>query len=496
MLLKSKGFKFQMIAIVGLLLLAPLLVLLYDFTLLSKTDDILIAEMEEELADVADGISMQIHERVNEELRYNHHQDMSSLLESAFIDIATPLSVNYKGVRMGLYIVSREQVITQGYLHDYRPPGGEEQDHRQQRVYKETADGIKAVLAGSGTIALLGETWDDRFLEYLVPVYIDDQLVAVTWAEKRMHPVFAKSAKVRQAILTSVMFIFWVGLGATIVSTISMVRRVEAIKNGLVALKSDFNSHLPPMPGELGTITTAINEMAVSLAEKEHLAKQLRRSERLATLGRTVTDIAHELRNPVSIVQATIELMEPKVKGDVELDECLAMIQEQLERQNSLISELLNFGRPSNVELEPIDLGSLMNEIVSITTPLLNKNQINMNFNSTGEIPSITGNKEKLTQVFMNLIMNAIQAMPGGGSLTIQTFFKEDAVCVSFRDTGEGIPEEHISSIFEPFYSRKAGGSGLGLAISKRIIEIHRGTISVESLPDQDTTFLVCFPLD
>ena len=496
MLLKSKGFKFQMISIVGLLLLAPLLVLVYDFTLLSKTDDILIAEMEGELSGIANSIGKQIHERVNEELRNDYHQDMSSLLESVFIDVAVPLSVNYKGVRMGLYNVDKEQIITQGYLHDYRPPGGEEQEHRQQRVYKETADGINAVLAGSGAIAMLGATWDDRFLEYLVPIYIDDQLVAVAWAEKRMHPVFAKSAKVRQAVLYAVIFIFWVGIGATIVSTISMARRVEAIKNGLVGLKSDFNNHLPSMPGELGTITDAINEMAVSLAEKEHLAKQLRRSERLATLGRTVTDIAHELRNPVTIVQATVELMEPKIKGDVELDECLGMIQEQLERQNSLISELLNFGRPSNVELEHIDLGSLMNEIVSITTPLLNKNRININFTSTREIPAITGNKEKLTQVFMNLIMNAIQAMPEGGSLTIQTFFREDAVCVSFCDTGEGIPEEHLCSIFEPFYSRKAGGSGLGLAISKRIVEIHRGTINVESLPDQDTTFMVCFPID
>lgn len=363
MLSLAKGFKFQMIAIVAMLSLVPLLVLGYDFALLSKTDDILIADMEEELTGIVDGMGRQIHEEITAKLQFDPGQDVNNLLEEAFIEIASPLADRHKGVRMGLYVASKDRIMTEGYLHDYSPPGGEEQEHRQQRVYQETADGIMAVLAGSGATTMLGETWDDRFLEYLVPIYHGDQLVAVTWAEKRMHPVFAKSAKVRQAVLFAVMSIFWLALGATIYSTVSMVRRVQKIKSGLEGLKSDFNNTLPEQPGELGEITRAINEMAVSLTEKEHLAKQLRSSERLAFLGRTVADIAHELRNPVSIVQATVELMEPKIKEDEELAECLNMIKEQLDRQNTLISELLNFGRPSNVEMEHINLRLLMNEI-------------------------------------------------------------------------------------------------------------------------------------
>ena len=496
MLFLVRGFKFQMIAIVTLLLLVPLLVVGYDYALLSKTDDILIAGLEEELTVIVDVMGRQIQDQIAAEMQLDPDRDMAKLLEDSFIDVAAPLADRHKGVRIGLYIVSKDHIITQGYLHDYRPPGGEEQEHRQQRVYQETADGIKAVLAGGGAATMLGETWDDRFLEYLVPIYHGDQLVAVTWAEKRMHPVFAKSALVRQVFVFAAMAIFWLALGATIFSTATMVRRVQKIKDGLEGLKTDFHNTLPEQPGELGEITRAINEMAVSLTEKEHLAKQLRRSERLATLGRTVTDIAHELRNPVSIIQATVELMEPKSRGDEELTECLNMIKEQLERQNTLISDLLNFGKPSNVEMEPINLRLLMNEIVAITSPLLKKNQVYLNYVSDEQIPVVTGNREKLTQVFMNLIMNAIQAMPEGGDLTIQVFHKENSACVSFRDNGEGIPEDHLTSIFEPFYSRKAGGSGLGLAISKRIIEIHRGTISVESIPGEDTVFTVCFPLE
>jgi signal transduction histidine kinase len=108
---------------------------------------------------------------------------------------------------------------------------------------------------------------------------------------------------------------------------------------------------------------------------------------------------------------------------------------------------------------------------------------------------SIIGDRDKLTQVFINIIINAVQAMPEGGRLSVDVFPKEDMICLAFKDTGVGIPEEQLDQIFEPYYSVKAGGSGLGLAISRRIIEIHKGFVKVDSKPGQGTNFMVFFPI-
>nr|WP_315989916.1 histidine kinase dimerization/phospho-acceptor domain-containing protein [Desulforamulus aquiferis] len=108
------------------------------------------------------------------------------------------------------------------------------------------------------------------------------------------------------------------------------------------------------MSGEMGQITKAINRMAANLSEKEHMAEQLRRSEYLSELGRFVTDIAHELRSPVSIIQTTVDLMEPRVKNQSDLKECVEMIQKQLDRHSRLTTELLNFGSPTQVKMDPL----------------------------------------------------------------------------------------------------------------------------------------------
>lgn len=492
----SRGFRFQMIVIVSVLLLVPVLVMIYDILFLSKTDDVLVKNLEKKLTGIVGNMSQQIHDQVATRLQEEPELDLPSTLEESFKDVAAPMAENYGGVRLCLYIVEQNRILIQGHLHNYQPPGGEEQRQREQRIYRETSAGINAVVSGGTPIAKLGQTWDDQFIEYLVPIHIDSKLVAVAWAEERMHPVFAQSAKARQIIRLVTLVIFGFGIGATLISTVSLVRRVRWIKNRLINLEEDFSNTLPDMPGELGQITKAVNKMAVSLTEKEQLAEQLHRSEHLASLGRLVTDIAHELRNPVSIIQSTVELMEPKLMHHPDLNECLNMIHEQLKRLNLLTAELLDFGRPLPMKVESIDLQDLLGEVVAATGHLLQKNRSTFNFVNPGQMPNITGNREKLMQVFMNLIVNAIQAMPEGGALTIDTFTAEKMACVLFRDTGVGMPEEDLSQVFQPFFSRKTGGSGLGLAISKRIVESHRGSISVESQPGEGTTFTICFPVN
>lgn len=488
-----KNFRFQMVILVSVLLV-PVMIMAFDITFFSRTDDVLVQDLENKLTRIVDRMSNQIQNQVTIQLKENPELDVSSALRKSFEEGAEPIVDINKRVRLGLYIVEQDKIYIQGYLHENPPPGGESPSTRLQRIYDETADGIKAVLAGGVPITKLGKTWDDRFLEYLAPIRVNSQLVAVVWAQERMHPIFAESANARQIILIFTLVIFVFGVGTTLVSIVSWVRKVRHIRDGLIKLESNLNNPLPDMPGEMGQITRAINKMAASLTEKELMAEELRRAEYLSALGRFVTDIAHELRSPVSIIQTTVELMEPQVRNQLELKECLAMIQKQLDRHNLLTTDLLNFGSPTRVKREIFDLRELVSTVTSTVKQLFRKNKIVLSIIHSEELPFVKGDQEKLTQTFMNLIINAIQAMPHGGTLTIETFVKGDAVCVSFTDTGEGIKQEDLTEIFKPFFSRKTGGSGLGLAISKKIVESHGGTISVESLTGKGASFTICLP--
>ncbi|MDO7787739.1 ATP-binding protein [Desulforamulus aquiferis] len=466
----------------------------FDIAYISKTDDVLVQDLETKLTRIVDRMSSQIQNQVEEQLEERPEVNLSQTLVNAFEDATEPILDINKGVRIGLYVVQQDEIYIRGYLHDNRPPGGESPNTREQRIYNETAAGIKAAVAGGLPISKLGKTWDDRFLEYLVPINVDSKLVAVVWAQERMHPVFAQSAKARQILLVFTLIVFGFGVGATIFSVLSWVKKVSRIKDGLMSLEKDLNNSLPDMSGEMGQITKAINRMAANLSEKEHMAEQLRRSEYLSELGRFVTDIAHELRSPVSIIQTTVDLMEPRVKNQSDLKECVEMIQKQLDRHSRLTTELLNFGSPTQVKMDPFDLRELVRTVTAQTEQLLRKSNIELKVVTSNILPNIRGDQEKLTQTFINLIINAIQAMPKGGTLTIETFVGENTACVAFSDTGEGIKPEDISKIFQPFFSKKAGGSGLGLAISKKIVESHGGTMQVESIPGNGAKFTLCFP--
>jgi len=489
--LKIQSFKLQFLIIVIILLIVPVLVMLYDVYFASRTDDILVANLEKKLTGITDLMSEKIYDHIRQE---PGGKQLASL-EEIFNSTAKPMTQSYPGVRLCLYVRDTDKIIINGYLHEFGTRLPEEQKQRQRRIYNEAKAGISAVIAGGEPITRLGKTWDDQFLERLVPIKINSEVVAVAWAEERMHPIFSQSARIRLLIRYATLIAFSFGVIASLMTILSLVRQVRQVKNGLLQLKTDFNYRFYEMPGEMGEITRAINTMAAGLAEREQLIEQLRRSENLIALGKLIANIAHELRNPVSIIQATTQVMEPKLENFPELKEYVVRIEEQAERQNKLVEELLDFGRPNPGIIEPINLNELMSEILKDCGLLLQQREIAVDFAPFEEPLVIQGNQEKLKQVFINLILNAVQAMLKGGTLTVRTYAGNSTAYVLVRDTGIGIPEENLSQIFEPFYTRKTGGGGLGLAISQRIVQIHGGSISVESRPDTGTTFTVCLPL-
>ncbi|MEW5763012.1 MAG: ATP-binding protein [Bacillota bacterium] len=486
--LAGKSLKFQIVAVVAAGLIVPVLVMLYDIVFASHSDDVLLTGLEERLGGMATYLAQALEARTGD-------NPEPGVLPAAFEEIAGRMARNYPGVRLGLYLVDEDRILVQGFLHEYRKLSPQEAKEREARVYREAAAGIQAVKATGRPVARVGETWDDRFFEQLVPVYVNNRLAAVAWAEERVHPIFAQSTRMRLMVRYFTLFAFGAGALGILAIFLSLTGRVGRIQKGLAELERDLSRTLPEMPGEMGQITRAINHLARSLAEKEQLLEEYRRSECLVALGRLVTNIAHELKNPVAIIKATAQIMAANLKNVPAVDEYAKMIEEQAERHNNLIRELVEFGRSNDVRFEEIRLDELVGTVLDSTRPLFLQHNIVVDVDMDPALPTVKGDRERLRQVFVNLILNAVQVMAEGGRLSVRGSATKEAVCVSFRDTGPGIAEEDLQQIFEPFYTTKPGGGGLGLALSDQIVKIHGGQIRAESGPGGGATFTVCLPV-
>ncbi|KJR47235.1 hypothetical protein UF75_2388 [Desulfosporosinus sp. I2] len=260
-------------------------------------------------------------------------------------------------------------------------------------------------------------------------------------------------------------------------------------------MEKDIHHLLPEMSGELGQVARAVNRMAVSLTEKERLEDQLRQSEHLIALGRLATGVAHELRNPIGIIKTLVELMKQEYSQVSGIEEFTRAIDEQVDRQALEIQELLDFGRPTKVSIKECSVNDLIKGVLSFSAAMLRKQRVGVVLQLDNKLSRIFADTEKLKQVFVNIIVNAAEAMPSGGKLEIITRETDNMVVISFSDTGEGIPAEEMVRIFDPFYTTKKTGTGLGLSISYQSIQLHGGTIEVDSALNKGSTFIISLPL-
>lgn len=233
------------------------------------------------------------------------------------------------------------------------------------------------------------------------------------------------------------------------------------------------------------------------ITEKIRLQQQLMTSEKLASIGLLSAGVAHEINTPLTGISSYVQLLQKKLQ-DTHYAQILEKIETQAERVAKIIKNLLNFARnPSDSSFYKLDLKENLQEIISLLDYKLKTMNINLELNLTTLKP-IWAQGERLQQVFLNIILNAIDAMPKGGMLKIELFEKEKKAVVKISDTGTGIKPEHLPHIFDPFFTTKGlgKGTGLGLSISYAIIKEHEGDILVESEVGKGTCFTIVFPID
>jgi len=251
---------------------------------------------------------------------------------------------------------------------------------------------------------------------------------------------------------------------------------------------------------ELGRLTQNFNEMTAELAKKRDLEAQLQQAEKSAVVGRLGSAIAHEIRNPLNYINLTLDHLRSKYAPEddekrAKFEKLTSQLKDEVARINSQISDFLNYSRPATANLRSVDARQIVEDSLRIVEAQAAENDIKISVVEHENVPQIMGDPEFLRSVFNNLFINAVQSMgSSGGQLSVKISPDHEFVRLEITDTGAGIPAENISKIFEPYFSTKDTGTGLGLAIVHKIIDIHNGTIEVDSTVGEGTRFTVKLP--
>lgn len=225
------------------------------------------------------------------------------------------------------------------------------------------------------------------------------------------------------------------------------------------------------------------------ITERKQTEEELKRKEKLAVLGQLAGGVGHELRNPLGAIKNAVYFLNMAIEEPVEeVKESLKIIEEEVTTSERIITSLLDFARPKPLNLQNLVINDVVQSAQKYITVPENVTIVN---NLDKSLPSIHADSEQLTQVFRNIIFNAIQAMPEGGQLVINSVEKQERVIISFTDSGVGISEENLGRLFEPLFTTKAKGIGLGLVVSKTLIEGHNGRIDVQSKVGKGSTFTI-----
>lgn len=237
--------------------------------------------------------------------------------------------------------------------------------------------------------------------------------------------------------------------------------------------------------------------IARDVTEHRALLKRVMTSERLAATGRLAAGVAHEINNPLQAITSHLGSALKQTKDGEAARGHLQQIGEGIDRIRTIVRGMLDLHRTQSSATVDINLNEIIEKVLALTAKQLRNDSIEVQKELAAELPAIKGSPSDLQQVMLNIILNAAEAMPEGGKLTISSTHSDEEVSLKFADTGTGIPKDLQKKIFDPFFTNRVsgGGVGLGLYLSKNIIEIHQGTITVESEPGVGTVFTLRFPI-
>ncbi len=295
--------------------------------------------------------------------------------------------------------------------------------------------------------------------------------------------------------------IFVLGLtlsvGAGVLVSRRLTRPLRSLAGGVQAIAAGDYAQRVDVQGndEVADLATGFNRMAARLGDLRMLEAQLRRRDRLSALGEVAVGIAHEVRNPLGVIRTSAELVRKKGGLSAPDGKLLGYVIDEVRRINNLITEFLSFAKPTPPVLAPVKVVDVIRRVAEFCEPELSRQHIALSVRDEARGSTVAADQDQLYQVSLNLILNALDAMPDGGTLDIQLFRAADQLGVAFSDSGPGVPDELRERIFNPFFTTKPHGTGLGLAKAFAILESHGGRIECARSAAGGALFTLLLPV-
>jgi len=404
----------------------------------------------------------------------------------------------------------------------------------RQRILRDRIDNFDLLknLAEYGTTPEVYRNY--RNIEVLgVQTWVPRQgatgFLPVKWlliAEQDTKEVFAKVNKYRVGIITLFFILFGTIISGCILIAHTIVHPVKELADATDAIaEGNFEKQLKiRRKDELGRLADAFNNMAQQLRTyysslenkitrtSEELEKisgelykskeALARSAKLVALGQVSAGMAHEIRTPLASIKLFIQSLEDELLSNDETKEDISIIKKEIDRMEEIINRFLDFARPVKPKFERVDVNQILSDTVTLIKTRIKDDKIAVETLYSDRLPLIDGDRNQLQQVFLNMLLNSIEAMPDGGKITIATNMinisnqHRKLLKITIADNGCGIDDATKNYIFDPFYTTKDSGTGMGLSISFTVIEQHGGLIDVESQPSKGAKFMIYLPIN
>lgn len=504
------SFRWQVSLLGTLVVILFFAVLFAIVATLRYTKSAVASAEEKRLTAAATNLAQEYEDRADTALRNKQPAPLDSPNAVTSQEVMSLLSrivlQNQEGIGGGFYSLSADRLVGNFYPNAeksmQRAENNEDIPASEQRTVMEIARTAASTRQSSSKVLT---DPSGILLVSAVPIREGYAVVGSAWAVKRLTDLpganrfhaYLITAGLAASALASVLL--------TLLVIQNLQGGVRKIESGLRELEGNLSSRIDTSnePAEIQHVVQAINRLGKTLKEKleceKQMESQLRHAERLASLGRLVAGVAHEVRNPLATIRLRVQMsrrdaVEPKVK-----ESCLIAL-EEIERLNGIVNRLLNFARPIQLELEPIDLRALVRERVSSFEDFALSHHVQLMTNLPSKNVLTVVDKDRMAQVFNNIIQNALEAMADhGGTLSVtvasnNSCEKASAVCVEFQDTGKGLSSADIGHVFDPFFTTKPSGTGLGLSISHELVRAHGGDIKIESQEGRGTSVRVTIP--
>jgi len=308
-----------------------------------------------------------------------------------------------------------------------------------------------------------------------------------------------QSHAIKRIVATSV--VFGIGIVLAVILSWMYTKPIHNIvKAARTVAAGDLSLELKTeRTDEIGELTHSFNYMVQKLREERALEEKLREAEHLSGIAQLAKSIAHEIRNPLNFISLSIDHLKKKYMPQANEDKAqfetlIVSIKHEIQRLNKLVGDFLEYGKPMRLSLQVTDIGNLIGEVLELVRAKAEKDGIRITYRN-GEIPVLSVDPELIKTCIFNIILNAFQAMPEGGDLTLITETSNGKAYIIVEDTGEGVSKENMQKLFDPFFSTKRTGLGLGLAMTKRVVEEHGGKTDFQSMEGKGSVMTISLPV-